>query len=112
MDEGQELMRQTLQGVILFFADIVQKTGGDLKMIHEAQRCITNDWDVFYLMIKEWLLEIAEFDKKSVLESFVKKIPQLIPYTHLLEQSLVVHDLLWETVFRNVMHCKLLLIKT
>lgn len=104
MNECKDLMIATLRGIIMFFKDVAQKTGGDLNIIAEAENVIQKD--EFYDHVFNWLRKTPLTDKKSTLESFIQQIPQLIPYIHLLEQSLCVHESLWNVVFGNLLYIK------
>lgn len=104
MNDTKELMLTTLKGIVMFFKDIIEKTGGDLTIIAQAENVIRND--SFYDKVYDWLKRTQLTDKKFTLESFIQQIPQLIPYTHLLEQSLIIHESLWDAVFRNLLYIK------
>lgn len=108
--DSKHIMYQTVKALTCFFAEMIQKNRADSNIMTEIHTVLDN-WETHWCTIKDWLQVVILTDKKLVLQEFVTTFPELIPYEYMLEQSLDLHDPMWNKVFQNITLCKDLLNK-
>lgn len=98
MEECKRIIEQTINGLIEFFVQM----GGDEKVFGNVEK------ESLYDVIISWLKTTSLVDKEAAIKSFVCQLPQLHPHFHLIQNSLVVHEQLWDAVFYNLLTCQTL----
>lgn len=100
MEKCKAIILQTVNGLTTFFI----RMGGSPQLV---ETIVTNDQ--FYEIVINWLKTTNLFDKNFAIHNFVELVPQLAQYSHLIENSLQVHEELWNQVFLNLLQCQSLL---
>lgn len=98
MNECEEILLNTTKGLLQFFKS--------LNVQHDFELILTSEWSSTFKLVVKWLKNNSLSDKKSVINHFIREIPQLVPYAHLLQQSLHVHEPMWDAVFINLVKCQ------
>lgn len=101
MEECKRILDRTIDGLIEFFVQM----GGDEKVFRNMVVANESLHDV----IISWLKTTSLIDKEAAIKSFIQQLPQFQhSYFHLIQNSLVVHEQLWDTVFYNLLTCQTL----
>jgi len=100
MEKCKAIILQTVNGLTTLFIEM----GGSPQLVDTI---VKND--EFYDTIQSWLKTTNLFNKNLAIQNFIQLIPQLVQYTHLIENSLQIHEELWNQVFINLLECQSLL---
>lgn len=100
METCKAIILQTVNGLTTLFIEM----GGSPQLVDSI---IKND--EFYDTIVNWLKSTNLFNKNLAIQEFIQLIPQLVHYSHLIENSLQIHEKLWNQVFINLLECQSLL---
>lgn len=99
MEECLSIIDQTIDGLMEFFI----RMGGDRSLVRQI------DYNCLHDIVVEWLKVTTLDRKETAIQSFIQQVPQLHSYAYLIQNSLVVHEELWNTVFYNLLKCQMLI---